>query len=271
MRLAVASSSEAPLVTLSQVGFVYAKSVHAVGSVSFDLAQGEIVSLVGPSGCGKSTLLRLIAGLVSATSGAVERKFRANGSRHGCSMVFQEHTLLPWLTVEDNVGLYYRYNRPAPKNYRTHIAELLDMVGLSPFAKFYPYQLSGGMKRRVAMLTAIAPLPELLLLDEPFSALDEPTRIEIHSDLYMLIRRFNIATVLVTHDLGEAISLSDRILVLGRPPSVVVEEIQVPFPRSRNIYDIRDDARFLSLYGGLWKSLKAQISWKNATPSGELS
>jgi ABC-type nitrate/sulfonate/bicarbonate transport system ATPase subunit len=174
-------------------------------------------------------------------------------------MVFQEDTLLPWLTVADNVGLFYRFRGRVRKEDRDHIADLLKMVNLEKFAGYFPYQLSGGMRRRAAMLTAIAPQPELLLLDEPFSALDEPTRISVHRDLYMLLRRLKISAVLVTHDLAEAISLSDRILVLSRPPAHVVEEIPVRFGIERNMLDLRDSPEFLRLYGHLWQALKEQL------------
>ena len=249
------------LISAEHVGYAYNGATRAIGDISFDLAVGEFVSVVGPSGCGKSTLLRLIANLRSPTEGTLRRNF-GRGGRHGCSMVFQEDTLLPWLTVEQNVGLYYRFHRIRDRASKDHVAELLAMVKLSPYSKFYPGQLSGGMKRRVAILTAIAPQPDLLLLDEPFSALDEPTRIAIHSDLHMLLQRLNIAAVLVTHDLAEAISLSERVLILSRPPSMVVEEVMVPFSRTRNMHDLRDDPQFLEMYGQLWRKLKEQITWE---------
>ena len=248
------------VISAEHIGYAFAGGTRAIGDISFDLAAGEFVSIVGPSGCGKSTLLRLIANLRTPTEGSMRRNFGQAG-RHGCSMVFQEDTLLPWLTVEQNVGLYYRFHRIKSRASKDHVAELLEMVKLSPYAKFYPGQLSGGMKRRVAILTAIAPQPDLLLLDEPFSALDEPTRIAIHADLYMLLQRLNIAAVLVTHDLAEAVSLSERVLILSRPPSVVVEEVAVPFGKTRDMHDLRDDPQFLGMYGQLWRKLKEQITW----------
>lgn len=250
-----------PMLDIQHVSYRYPGGIHAIGDLSLSLAPGEIVSIVGPSGCGKSTFLRLICGLRDPTSGIIGRNF-GKGDRHGCSMVFQEDTLLPWLRVKDNVGLYYRFNRKSDESAQKHIAELLGMVGLGQFANYYPYQLSGGMRRRVAMLTAVAPLPDMLLLDEPFSALDEPTRIEVHQDLHGLIRRLGISALLVTHDLAEAITLSDRVLILSRPPSVVVEEVHVPFGRDRDMANLRDDPRFLEAYGHVWHTLKAQIGWK---------
>lgn len=248
------------IVEMRHISYRYPEGTHAIGDVNLDLRRGEVVSIVGPSGCGKSTLLRLVAALREPSSGIIKRHY-GRSDRHGCSMVFQEDTLLPWLKVKDNVGMYYRFRGSTGEDARRHIAELLSMVGLSHFADFYPYQLSGGMRRRVAMLAAVAPLPDLLLLDEPFSALDEPTRIEVHQDLHMLIRRLGISALLVTHDLAEAVTLSDRVLVLSRPPSAVVEEVIVPFGRDRDMTNLRDDPRFLDAYGHLWRTLKAQIQW----------
>ena len=251
-------SREPPTVSLRHISFTYPGSVKAIGDLSFDLAQGEVLSIVGPSGCGKSTLLRILSGLRDPTSGLISRSF-GKGKRHGCSMVFQEDTLLPWLTVEENVGLYYRFNRSRAVGATQHVAELLEMVKLSQYSKFYPHQLSGGMRRRVALLTAMAPQPDLLLLDEPFSALDEPTRIALHGECHMLLKRLGITAVLVTHDLAEAISLSDRVFILSRPPATIVDEVHIPFGNVRNMYDLRDDHGFLDLYGQLWGRLKEQI------------
>jgi NitT/TauT family transport system ATP-binding protein len=248
-----------PLLSAKHLAFAFPGGLHVINDLSFDVMPGEILAIVGPSGCGKSTLLRLLAGLKQPTEGSVTRHF-ADIGRHGCSMVFQEDTLLPWLKVKDNVGLYYRFHHQRNPKVRAHIAELLEMVKLSEFADYYPYQLSGGMKRRVAMLTGIAPLPALVLLDEPFSALDEPTRIALHGDLYMLIRRLNIGAVLVTHDLAEAISLSDRVVLLSRAPTHVVREYAVPFGKSRNMFEIRAYPEFLEMYGQLWETLKEQIT-----------
>jgi NitT/TauT family transport system ATP-binding protein len=247
-----------PLIQVKNVGFAYPDGLRAVGDVSFDVGKGEIVSVIGPSGCGKSTLLRLIAGLRSPNDGAVERTGTEPG-RLPCSMVFQEETLLPWLKVRDNVSLSYRFNRRKPENAEEHVDRLLDMVGLSEFADAWPSKLSGGMKRRVAVLTAIAPLPSLLLLDEPFSALDEPTRIGVHGDVYKLLREFEVGTVLVTHDLGEAITLSDRVLLLSRAPSRVVQEYVVPFGQERDLLALRRLPEFLQLYGSMWADMEKQI------------
>jgi NitT/TauT family transport system ATP-binding protein len=253
-----------PILSTDKVGFTYPNGLRAVNDVSFDLLRGEIVAVVGPSGCGKSTLLRMIAGLELPTDGDVSRNLEGTDKdgqrRHPCTMVFQEDTLLPWLKVRQNVELSFRFQRKGGTEVREHVNRLLQLVGLEEFGDYFPLKLSGGMKRRVAVLTAIAPLPEILLLDEPFSALDEPTRIAVHDDLHQLIRNFGISALLVTHDLGEAITLADRVLLLSRGPGRIVGEFVIPFGRDRAMLDLRDRPEFLELYGSLWHDLKAEIT-----------
>lgn len=242
---------------LSHVGFSYPNGLRAIGDVDFEVKAGEIVSIIGPSGSGKSTLLRLIAGLDRPGSGEITRETTTD--RHPCTMVFQEDTLLPWMKVRDNVALHYVFKKGRRADRQEHIDNLLRMVGLEDFADYYPRRLSGGMKRRVAVLAAVAPLPGLLLLDEPFSALDEPTRIGVHRDIYRLIREFQITTVLVTHDLAEAITLSDRILLLSRSPATVVGSYEVPFGQERDLLDLRGEQTFLEMYGEIWSDLETQL------------
>lgn len=246
-----------PLLKVRDIDYGYGRELPVLRRVGLDLAEGEIVSLVGPSGCGKSTLLRLIAGLIEPEAGAIS--LNARDTRHPCAMVFQEDTLLPWLRVRDNAELFTKF-RGSQREDKARTDDLLSMVGLSQFARHYPYQLSGGMKRRLAVVTAVASLPSLLLLDEPFSALDEPTRVAVHGEVYALIRKSYIGTILVTHDLAEALCLSDRVLLMSRRPSHVVLEQQVPFGREREITTLRSDPQFLTLYGSLWDALNKQIA-----------
>jgi NitT/TauT family transport system ATP-binding protein len=258
------SSTGAPgaIISLSEVGFRYPNGLEAIGNISLEVSRGEILAVVGPSGCGKSTLLRLLAGLAAPTRGTIARADRGE-DRHPTTMVFQEDTVVPSLKVFDNVGLHYRFRSRAGWKRDSaaveHVNKLLAMVGLEDFADFYPAKLSGGMKRRVAVLTAVAPLPSLLLMDEPFSALDEPTRILVHGDIYRLVREFGISTILVTHDLGEAISLSDRVVLLSRAPAHAVAEFATPFGRERDLLDIRRTPEFLEFYGKVWGELEQQI------------
>jgi NitT/TauT family transport system ATP-binding protein len=247
--------------TLSAVdlSFRYPSGLEAVANFTADIKAGEIVSILGPSGCGKSTLLRIMAGLREPSGGSLSRRAPEPG-RHLCTMVFQEDTLLPWLKIAENVRLYSRFKGERKSRSRQRVTELLEMVGLEKFANVYPAQLSGGMRRRVAVLAAVAPLPSLLLLDEPFSALDEPTRIAVHQDVYRLIRRFGITAVLVTHDLGEAVSLSDRILLLSKGPSSISKEYVAPFGSQRDFMEIRSHSSFLEAYAEIWHDFREQQS-----------
>jgi ABC-type nitrate/sulfonate/bicarbonate transport system ATPase subunit len=257
------SAASDPIISLTSVGFRYPNGLEAIGDISLEVGRGEILAIVGPSGCGKSTLLRLLAGLAQPTRGKISRADSSEKDRHPTTMVFQEDTVVPSLRVADNVGLSYRFRTPFGwKRDRAaveHVNRLLEMVGLQDFADYYPSKLSGGMKRRVAVLTAVAPLPSLLLMDEPFSALDEPTRILVHGDIYRLVREFGISTVLVTHDLGEAISLCDRLVLLSRVPARAVAHFSTPFGRERDLLDIRRTPEFLDFYGRVWGELELQI------------
>jgi NitT/TauT family transport system ATP-binding protein len=254
------TEARAPLLKLRDIALSYGGGSLVIDGLDLNIGAGEIVSIVGPSGCGKSSLLRLIAELRAPNTGTIETHY-TDPDRHGCSMVFQEDTLLPWLRVRDNVLLYHRFRgtrRSAEA--KQDVARLLQMVGLTDSARMYPSQLSGGMRRRVAVLTALCAMPQLLLLDEPFSALDEPTRVDIHCDLYALVRTFGSTVVLVTHDLAEAISLSDRVVLLSRAPARVVEDHHMPFGSGRDIRNIRTDHRFLEIYAGLWDSMERQTA-----------
>jgi sulfonate transport system ATP-binding protein len=253
------------IITLAGVGFRYPNGLHALADISLQAERGEIVAVVGPSGCGKTTLLRLLAGLQQPTTGRITRDAAGDPrtGRHPCTMVFQEDTVLPWRRVRDNVGLHLRFKHgrgwKRHKELADRVDRLLAMVGLGAFADYYPAKLSGGMKRRVAVLTAVAPMPGLLLLDEPFSALDEPTRISVHGDIYRLVREYDVSTILVTHDLGEAITMSDRVVLLSRSPGRVVSQYPTPFSRERDMLDIRRTPAYLEFYGTVWADLEMQI------------
>ncbi|MER6220701.1 ABC transporter ATP-binding protein [Streptomyces sp. 900105755] len=234
--------------------------MNVIKGLNLTVAPGEFVSIVGPSGCGKSSLLRLVAGFTQPADGSITTHFR-RPDRHAISMVFQEDTLLPWLRVRDNVLLHQRFMGTRRSNEARQLANsLLSMVGLDSKADAFPAHLSGGMRRRVAVLTALAAEPELLLLDEPFSALDEPTRVGVHRDLHRLARSSGASVVLVTHDLGEAISLSDRIIMLTSPPSRVAAEFAVPFGPDRDVSAVRSDPDFHELYARLWKGMGAEVT-----------
>jgi sulfonate transport system ATP-binding protein len=252
-------------VRLEGVCFEYPRTgVAVVDDFSIEIATGKVVGIVGPSGCGKSTLLSMIAGLNVPTAGRVEwgdRELGARESSHLLAMVFQKDTLLPWMTVRDNVGLHFKLKRRqrSRKDVNARIDELIELAGLGDAGHKYPYQLSGGMRRRVQFLAAVAPQPSVLLLDEPFSSLDEPTRVALHQDVFRIVRALGTTVVLVTHDLAEAVALSDEVAVLTSRPTRIYERVAVPFGDERNMFELRQTNEFLSLYGTLWSKLSLQI------------
>jgi ABC-type nitrate/sulfonate/bicarbonate transport system ATPase subunit len=204
-------------------------------------------------------LLSLVAGLKRPESGTIDWNEEQVADRHRLALVFQRDTLLPWLTAAENVGLFYRYHRHHKGEVGAWVRQLMELAGLTSFASAYPRYLSGGMRRRVAFLTAVASKPAVLLLDEPFSSLDEPTRLSIHQDVLEIIRRLNMTVLLVTHDLAEAISLSDRVVILTNRPATVFHQHLIPFGRNRDVLSLRETSEFLTIYGALWHGLSLQI------------
>jgi NitT/TauT family transport system ATP-binding protein len=256
-----AESEPVSCATAQDVDFEYETGVQALKGLTVEIPAGQVTAVIGPSGCGKSTLLRLIAGLASPTAGQLTVPVRDAPVPVPISMVFQSDTLLPWMTVAQNVGLAFKLGRRGrrPKRDPSRIGTLLEMVGLSDFRDAFPYQLSGGMRRRVAFLCAVAPSPRLLLLDEPFSSLDEPTRVGIHQDVLRIVREHSMSVALVTHDLAEAITLSDRVVILSARPAHVVTVRDVPFGEDRNVFELRQHPDYLQLYGELWNDLSKEI------------
>lgn len=212
--------------------------VAALQGIDLAICEGEFVCIVGASGCGKSTLLRIIAGLENGYSGAVRiggRPIAGPGLDRG--MVFQEHRLIPWLTVEQNVA--FGLNGPDKVLRDTIVSEHLELVGLSGFAKAHPHQLSGGMSQRVAIARALVNNPQLLLLDEPFGALDALTRIQMQQEILRIWEVERSTMVLVTHDIDEAIYLGDRVVIMSNRPGTVkkIVPVHLPRPRDRSSYD----------------------------------
>ncbi len=207
----------------------------ALADISFTTHRREFVCVIGPSGCGKSTLIRILAGLETQTSGEVRvdgKAVRGPGVDRG--MVFQGYTLFPWLTVKKNVMFGLRMSGQGAAQAQREALQWLDLVGLEKFANAYPHQLSGGMKQRVAIARALANRPRILLMDEPFGALDAQTRAKMQRHLLDIWRNVDITIFFITHDLDEAIFLADRILVLKANPGEVQELIEVPVPRPRS-------------------------------------
>lgn len=213
--------------------------VTALQDINFKTHRREFVCVIGPSGCGKSTLIRILAGLESHSSGEVLLDGQpVNGPGRDRGMVFQGYTLFPWLTVKKNVMFGLEVNNAGRNEAESQARQWLELVGLSKFADHYPHQLSGGMKQRVAIARALANQPRILLMDEPFGALDAQTRAKMQSHLLEIWKNIDITILFITHDLDEAIFLADRILVLKAHPGAVQELIEVPVPRPRSAMQI---------------------------------
>ena len=209
--------------------------VAALDRISFRAHRREVVCIIGASGCGKSTLIRIVAGLDEPSSGHVLLDgHEVRGPSRDRGMVFQGYTLFPWRTVLENVLFGMEVCGRPRREAETEAREWIDLVGLSRFAAAYPYQLSGGMKQRVAIARALANHPRVLLMDEPFGALDAQTRAQMQSYLLQIWRQVDITILFVTHDLDEAIYLADRVVVLGCNPSRILDVVEVPVPRPRD-------------------------------------
>jgi ABC-type nitrate/sulfonate/bicarbonate transport system ATPase subunit len=233
------------------------KDVPVLRDVSFEVRDNEFVSVLGPSGCGKTTLLRILAGLVEYDGGAVEVEGRpVKGPGPERAVVFQQFSLLPWMTVLDNIGFGLRLRGVPKAQWAARAAELATVVGLSGFENLYPRQLSGGMQQRVGLARALAVDPGVLLMDEPFAALDEQTRMLMQEELLRIWQATRKTVVFVTHSMEEALLLSDRILVLTGRPGVVQEDLVVPFVRPRE-RSITASEEFQRLREHLWALLRA--------------
>lgn len=229
-------SSNHPLVSLRNVGKRFANGTLALEGMNLDIGEHDFVSFLGPSGCGKSTALRLIAGLTSITSGEVvwgSAPTASSGINRDLGFVFQEPTLMPWAKVFDNVYLPLKLSGMKRDEAAPVVQQVLEMVGLSRFADVYPRELSGGMKMRVSIARALVTRPRLLLMDEPFAALDEMTRIKLNNDLLAIWKEHRFSVIFVTHSVYESVYLSDRIVVMAARPGRVIDEIRIdePYPR----------------------------------------
>ncbi|HVV61079.1 MAG TPA: ABC transporter ATP-binding protein [Pseudolabrys sp.] len=227
------SSALSPIVSLRNVGKTFDSGTVALKDFDFDVRDGEFVSLLGPSGCGKSTALRIIAGLSAPSAGSVQWSVGEETSAGKLGFVFQEPTLMPWATVAANVGLPFKLSHAADAQARDSVARALERVGLRPFAQAYPRELSGGMKMRVSIARALVTEPQVLLMDEPFAALDEITRFKLNNDLIALWQMLRRTVVFVTHSVFESVYLSQRIVVMTPRPGRVFTEVAIdaPYPR----------------------------------------
>ena len=233
------------------------RDLEAIRNVSFDVADGEFLSLLGPSGCGKSTLLMMVAGLIDSTEGEIAVNGKAvAGPRREVGVVFQQPVLLPWRKVLDNVLFPIELLKLPRSQYEKRAMDLLAMAKIEDFAHHLPRQLSGGMRQRVSICRALIHDPRILLMDEPFSALDALTRDEMGVELLRIWQANRKTVIFVTHSIREAVLLSDRVLVMGRRPSTIVEELAIDLPRPRDI-GMTEDESFNRFVRTLRKAIEA--------------
>ncbi|MBS4060365.1 MAG: ABC transporter ATP-binding protein [Bacteroidetes bacterium] len=232
------------------------REVAALDKVSFGVEENEFVSIIGPSGCGKTTLLKIVAGLIKPDTGQIQ--FSGTQERPKAVMVFQDQGLLPWLTVLDNMGLGLELQRVPKAVRREQVLEFMKRVRLDGFENYYPHELSGGMRQRVALARAFLTNPDILLMDEPFGSLDAQTRIILQEELLNIWRTEQKTVLFVTHDIDEAILLSDRVLVLTDRPGKIQEIIEIPLGRPRDL-KIKDTPTFIEIRWHIWKLLEQEV------------
>lgn len=258
-------------VVLENVSKVFAGdhgTVHALSPTSLEVQQGEFVSLIGPSGCGKSTLLHIVDGLIEQTTGRVVLDgVEVTGPGPDRGMVFQDFALLPWRTVRANVELGPELRAEPPQARRERADRWLSVVGLRAFADRFPRELSGGMRQRVSIARALALDPKILLMDEPFANLDAQTKVQLEQELMNLWAETRKTVLFVTHDLAEAIALSDRVVVFTARPGRVKDIVEVDLPRPRDVVEIRSDPAFARLHDRIWHQLRDEVRRAQEIPA----
>lgn len=257
----VAVSAAPPLLSFRDVSVRFAAGQPAaLKNVSLDIREGTFVAVIGPSGCGKSTLLNLAMGLLKPGLGEV--LFQGAAIKSGstdAAYITQDANLLPWLTVERNIGLALKL-RGVPKEARaSKVAEWIERVGLTGFERHYPRELSGGMQKRCSIARALVGNPAIVLMDEPFGPLDALTRLRLQQELLDLWEADTRTVIFVTHDLGEAISLADEVVVMSKGPGKIRGVISNPIPRPRNVTSMAETSEYSSIYGKLWELFRSEI------------
>lgn len=244
--------------------------VDAVKDVTMSFRPGSFNVIVGPSGCGKSTLLRMIAGLETPTSGDLIFG-DVNGKPPTNALVFQGRSLFPWLNLRRNVAYGLRLQQMSKPDRNDRATQLLQLVGLSQFARSYPHQVSEGMRQRVAIARALAVDPDILLMDEPFGALDEQTRMLLQEELLRIWERTGKTVIFVTHSLDEALMLADTMYVMSAQPGTIRTAFDVPFERPRSLTAVRSDPKFAELFTQTWDILRTEVTTARAQQEQELS
>lgn len=251
-----------PLLELEHVTYAYHSKngeVYALSDISFQIQKAEFVAVVGPSGCGKSTLLSLIAGLLTPESGSVllhSTRKTQSGIREDTGYMLQKDHLFEWRTIYQNVILGLEIQHRLDEKAKARVDQMLRDYGLERFRDAHPSELSGGMRQRAALIRTLAPNPELLLLDEPFSALDFQTRLSVCDDVAAILRKEQKTAILVTHDLSEAVSMADRILVLSRRPATICANLKIQFEKpDLTPFARRNEPEFRTYFNQIWREL----------------
>ena len=247
------------ILTLDKISLSYQTEkdeIRALESISFSVDEGEFVAIIGPSGCGKTSILSIIAGLLKPSGGKITIKGKPlEKGKTSIGYMLQKDELFPWRTIMENAYLPLEIKRDKSEKSKEKVNELLKKYGLWEFRKKYPRQLSGGMRQRAALIRTMASSPDLLLLDEPFSALDYQTRLTVCDDLYEIIKSENKTTVLVTHDISESLSTADRIIVLSKRPSKILNIHLIDLNKEVSPLKRREDPRFSKWFERLWREL----------------
>lgn len=252
------SKAKITIQNLTKVFYKKNTSVTALKDINLEIQDGEFVCLVGPSGCGKTTLLRILAGLETPSVGDFEIT-RGGEERPLQSMVFQEKGVIPWLTVEENVAFGLKM-RKLPKNFiNERTFYYLKKVGLDKFAKLYPKELSGGMKQRVSIARAFANDPEILLMDEPFAALDEQNKFILQEELLNIWSETKKTVLFITHSIDEALLLSDRILLMSSQPGQIIDVKNINLPRPRTMQKVRESKEMAQVFVEVWGHLQTEV------------
>lgn len=245
-------------------------AIVAIENVSFSVREGEFVALLGPSGCGKSTVLNMVAGLVALTQGTIEidgQPVRKDHCAKSVGYVFQRDTTFPWRSVAQNVGYGLELAGMKPAARKELVDEALAVAGLYDFRNHFPLTLSGGMRQRVSLMRTLVTKPQILLMDEPFGALDTHTKLEMHRFLLELWDRERQTVLFVTHDLGEALTLADRVLLMSARPSRVKEDFAISFTRPRDAVALRETKEYGDAFSHMWHSLGEEFR-RDRTPGG---
>ncbi len=228
-------------------------TTEAIKDISMKIKKGSIITLVGPSGCGKSTFLSILAGIDKQTSGVIIKD-----EKTVVGYMLQQDALFPWLTIYENAILGLKIKKMATKENKEYVKKLLYEYKLGDFLNAYPKELSGGMRQRVALIRTLALKPDILLLDEPFSALDYQSRLKISDDVYKIIKKENITAILVSHDIAEAISMSNQVLVLSKRPCTIKNIYNINLTNQSTPIENRKAKEFASLYNDIWRDLDVQ-------------